>query len=160
MARGNEIVVSANPRGVFTEGYIASGITPKPGTIMQIDPTVAIKSGRHTWKLYTGGANGNRPKGPLAVLLPDSLQGRVPTTAYAAGDRCFLYCPLPGEEVNVLMKFGDVSDTHAAGEMLIVENTTGKVIATAGTPQSTPFILLESATLTADTLMWVMFGGP
>ena len=158
MARGNEIVVSANPRGVFTEGYVGAGITPKPGQIMQIDPTVALKGGRHTWKLYTGGANGNRPKGPLAVMLPDPDQGKIATQAYAAGDRCFLYCPLPGEELNLLMKFGDVSDTHAAGEILIVENTTGKVIATAGTPQSAPFVLLESLTLTADTLVWTMFG--
>ena len=158
MARGNEIIVSANPRGVFDEGYIASGQTPKPGTIMQKDPTVALKGGRHTYKIYDRAADGDRPAGPLYILLADTLQGKLPTTAYAAGDRCFVYSPLPGEELNVLMKYGDVSDTHAAGEVCIVDDGTGKIIATAGTPQQAPFTLLEGATLTADALMWCAYG--
>lgn len=159
MARGNEIVVSANPRGVFMEGYVATA--EKPGTILQLDATVALKGGRHTFKKYARAADGDRPAGPLYVLLPDNLQGKTAADAYVAGTRCFLYTPLPGEEVNLLLAdVAGTADDHLAGEVLIVQNNTGKLIATAGTPQSQPFVLLESVTdPVADTLVWVMYSG-
>lgn len=157
MARGNEIIVSANPRGVFDEGYVTGAL--KPGTIVQKDPTVALKGGRHTYVVYDRAADGDRPAGALYVLLNDSLQGRPPTTAYTTGDRCFVYAPLAGEELNVLAKYGDVSDTHTKGEVGIVDDGTGKYIATASTPQTGPFQLLETVTLTADALVWVGYTG-
>ncbi len=161
MARGNGIIVTANPRGIYMEGYIAAGQTPKPGTVMQPDPTVALVGGRHTYTAYNADADGGMPKGPLWVLLPNDLMGQPVTTAYAAGDRCYLYCPQAGEELNMIL--GDVAgtgDDHTAGEMLIVDDGTGKLIATTGTPESEPFILLETVTdPTADTLAWVQYTG-
>jgi hypothetical protein len=123
---------------------------------MQIDPTVAIKGGRHTYKLQTPGADGALHKGPLFVLEADHLQGKTCNDAYAAGDRCFLYCPLPGEEVNVLLAdVAGTGDVHAAGEELILQNATGQLIATTGTPAERPFMLLEAiAAPTAATLAW------
>lgn len=159
MARGNEIIVTAEPKGMFHRGFVAAGQTPKPGTWMQVDPTVAIKGGRHTWKIYDRAASGDRPAGPLAVLINDYLLGRTMTDAVAAGDFVSLYTPAAGEELNCLYKFGDTSDTHTAGELAKIEDATGKLIAGAGTPQSSPFVLLETATLTADTHLWVKFGG-
>lgn len=161
MARGNEIIVTANPKGNFLEGYIATGETPKPGTVLQIDPTVALKNGRHTWKIYNRDADGNRPVGPLAVLLPDHLQGKTATDAYAASTRCFLYCPLPGDELNMLLlDIAGTGDDHSAGELLIVDDGTGKLIATTGSPECEPFVLLEDVTdPEADTLAWVMYSG-
>ena len=161
MARGNGIIVSAEPKGRYMEGYIASGETPKPGTVLQIQAATALRGGRHTFEIYNADADGGMPKGPLYVLLPDDLRGIPVTTAYAAGDRCFLYTPVAGDELNMLLL--DVSgtgDDHTKGEMLIIDDTTGKLIATTGTPESEPFQLLETVTdPVADTLAWVVYTG-
>ncbi len=161
MARGNEIIVSANPRGVFTEGTLAA-ITPKPGTVLQIDVSAGIDSnGRFTFELYNADADGARPKGPLYILLPDVNSGKTSTDAYASGAHCFLYTPVAGEEINMLV--GDISgtaDDHAIGEILIVDDTTGELVATTGTPETEPFMLLETITdPTADTLAHCIYTG-
>lgn len=161
MARGNCILVSA-PRGKFLwEGIIAAGETPKPGQIVQMDPSVDLVGGRHTWKIYNADADGGRPKGPLIVLLEDSYQGKTVSDAYAAGDRAFGYIPLPGDELNLLL--GDVAgtaDDHTKGEILIVDDTTGKLVATTGTPETEVAMLLETVTdPAADTLAWCIWTG-
>ena len=161
MARGNEIIVSSGsgPRGVFHEGYIATAQTPKPGTIMEIDFTVALKGGRWTYKVFDGAADG--ANATIFVLLPDHLRGMTATDAYAAGDRCFLYVPAAGEELNVLvLNLAGTTDDHPLGEILMVDKGTGKLIVTAGSPESEPFQLLEVITdPTEDTLAWVMYTG-
>lgn len=165
MSRGNCIVVApgTEPKGRFMEGFIAAGETPYPGTIMQIDPTVALKSGRHTFKIYNRDADGDRPLGPLFVLREDYLRGRGMSDAYAAGDRCFLYAPLPGDELNVLVKNlsgTGTADDYAAGELMTVDDTTGKLIRTVGSPEIEPFVLLEGSTdTTADVHLWCMYTG-
>jgi hypothetical protein len=162
-AKGNEIIVTADPKGTFMEGLIASGQTPYPGTIMQIDPTVALVGGRFTFKMYDRSADGDRPFGPYWVLRHDVLQGKTATDAYAAGDRAFLYAPIAGEELNCIVQdpSGTGSGTtYAAGTEMIVDDGTGELIPTTGSPQSAPFVLLEAATqLAGDTLNWVMFSG-
>lgn len=161
MARGNEIIVSADPRGHMIEGFIGAGLTPKPGTIMQIQIATALKGGRHTWELYNADADGGRPKGPFIVLLPDFLQGRLSTTAYAAAEKCFGYIPLPGDELNLLLKdLAGTSDDYSAGETLIVDDATGLLISTTGSPETEVAFLLENVTnLTADTLGWCYWTG-
>src|SRR4051812_24284732 len=121
MARGNKIIVSANPdERNFKEGYIGSGLTPKPGTLMQIQAATALKGGRHTFELYNGDVDGGRPKGPFYLLIEDSYQGKSTDTAYAAGDRCFLYIPEAGDELNMLVaNLAGTGDDHAIGEMLV-----------------------------------------
>lgn len=169
MAKGNEIILSVPPKGVFEE-CIVSG-TPKPGTVMELKTGVAQVGGRWTYEpagttannsTYSGmAADGNRL--PIAVLLPDHLQGALATTAYVSGSRGFLYYPVPGEEVNMILK--DESGTAAdqdfiPGTKLIVDDGTGKLIASAGSPESEPFICLETVTdLDADTLTWCKFTG-
>lgn len=161
MARGNHIMVSSPYGGRRVEGIIASGQTPKPGNIVQIDPTVALVGGRHTWKLYDRDADGNRPAGPLIVLDGDWDQGKTATDAYTAGARAFGWIPAAGDEMNVMI--GDVSgtgDDHTAGELLIVDDGTGELIATTGSPESEPFMLLETLTdPVADQLAWCVFTG-
>jgi hypothetical protein len=164
MARGNEIIVSAEPNGRFLEGVIANGQTLYPGTIMQIDPSVAMVGGRHTWTAYSRDADGNRPKGPYAVLLPDSNTGQAATTAYAASTgatRCFLYCPLPGDELNLLHEnVAGTGDDVALGDILIVDSGTGKMKVTASTPESECAVALESRTdPTSDALIHCMWSG-
>jgi len=157
MASGNEIIVSGNPKGVFLEGTVNG--TPKPGTVMQINAAQEPVGGRHDWTAYNVDADGNQRL--VAVLLPDSLQGKVATDAYVDGDRCFLYVPAAGEELNVLVaNIAGTSDSFAIGDILIVNDGDGLAIATTGTPESEPFVVLETvAAITADTLVHVMYTG-
>lgn len=161
MARGKEIIVSANPRGRFLEGKLATGITPKPGTILQIKAQAIDANGRFTFELYNRSADGDRPIGPLCILLDDYLQGLDELTAFADSAPVRCYVPQAGEEFNLLV--ADVSgtaDDHAIGEQMMVDDGTGKLIATTGSPQSQPFMLLETITdPTADQLAHVIFGG-
>lgn len=158
------IVRASNPRGIFLEGVIGAGITPKPGTIMQID----VSEGRHatggfTFELYNRDADGNRPAGPLCILTEAGFfnQGRDSSQAFAAGDRCKVYVPVAGEELYALISdIAGTADDHSFGEMLIVDDGTGELIATTGTPESEPFMLLEDITdPEADTLAIVMYTG-
>lgn len=159
MARGTEIIVSANPQGEFTEGTIIG--TPKPGTVMEIDATAAIPGpgGRMSYRVYQPGTDGQRRV--IWILLPDSLQGKLNTDAYVTGTRGFLYCPRAGEQFNMLL--GDVAgtaDDHTKGETLEVDTGTGKLIAHTGSPEADPFRLLETVTdPVADTLAWVEYTG-
>lgn len=163
MARGNEIIVSANPRGVFMEGAIGTGLTPKPGTIMQIDPSVSLVGGRHTFVLYNADADGGRPKGPLYVLLEDSLQGKTTTDAYAAGERGRFYTPVAGEELNLLLtdeNTGTSDNDVAIGTTLIIDDGTGKMIATTGSPETEVAMTLEAVSnMSADQLVWCAWTG-
>ncbi len=160
MAKGNRIILTPD-RGVKVEGIIASGETPSPGQIVQIDPTVAVQGNRFTWKLYNRDADGNRPAGPHIVLCEDIGQGKTTTDAYAAGARAFGFIPWPGCELNVLFKnVAGTADDVAAGDLFIVDDDTGKVIVTTGSPECEPFMALEALTdPTADTLVWAIATG-
>ena len=155
-ARGTKVIIEANPQGKFMEGIVQG--TPKPGTVMEI-VTPFYQGGRHLWRAFETGQDGD--KRVIAVLLEDDLQGKLISDAYVTLTRCFLYVPIAGEELNMLL--ADVSgtaDDHAAGEMLMVDNGTGKLVASAGTPESEPFQLLEAVTdPTADTLAPCMYTG-
>jgi len=158
MARGNEIIVNSNPRGVFEEGYVTTGETFIPGMVVQRDPTVALQGGRHTYKIYNRDADGDRPAGAFWVVtnLLGTLLGKTVTESIAAGGRVALYSPIRGEEINLLVgNLSGTSDDHVAGEILMVDDGTGKLIATAGTPETEVAQLLEAITdPTEDTLAW------
>lgn len=161
MAKGNEIIVSAEPMGRFLEGIISG--TPKPGTVMQIKAATEPVNGRHTWEVYNRVIDANR--GLIAVLLPDHLQGKTATDAYTSGDRGFMYVPIAGEELNMLVaNLAGTADDFAIGDLLTVDDGTGKLIDTVGTSgmgvESEPFIVLETVTdPTADHLVHCMFTG-
>lgn len=160
MARGNCIVVSANPLGRFVEGIIASGETPSPGQIVQPDPTIALKQGRQTWKIYNADADGGRPKGPFIVLREDALQGKTTADAYAAGARAFGYIPVAGDELNLLIANVSGTATINAGDMLIVQDTSGKMIVTASTPETEVAQINEAIVdNAADQLGWCTWTG-
>lgn len=157
MARGQCIVVSAYREGRKIEGIVATA--EKPGTVMQIDPTVALKQGRHTWKKYDRAATGNRPAGPLIILTEDWGQGKTMTDAYTAGDRAFGYIPSAGDELNMLvLDIEGTGDDKVAGALLSIDDGTGKLVAASG--DSSPFMLLEDITdPVADTHAWVIYSG-
>ncbi len=164
MARGNSIVVTADPKGQWEEGYVATSQTFKPGMIVQRDPTVALKAGRHTYKYYDRAADGDKPAGAFWVVtgrLEAMLGKSVDSSSIAAGYHTEFYCPRAGEELNLLL--GDVSgtgDAHALGEILMVDDGTGKLVATTGTPATQVAQLLEAvAAPVADTLAWCQWSG-
>jgi hypothetical protein len=79
MARGNCIVVTAEPLGYFEEGYIAAGETPKPGQILQKQSATALKGGRHTYEIYNADADGGTAERTVLRLargLPARQDGR------------------------------------------------------------------------------------
>lgn len=161
MARGSTIIVSAQPQGRFTEGYIAAGETPYPGMLLQKQSATALKGGLYTYEIYNADADGGRPKGPVYIVLEDSLQGKSVSDAYAAGEMVRLYTPEAGDELNLLiLNIAGTGDDHTKGEMLIVDDTTGKFIATTGSPETEMAQLLETITdPTADTLAWCCWTG-
>ena len=162
MAKGNEIVLSAEPNGRFVEGTIAAAITPSPGTVLQIQTSAGIDAlGRFTFELYNADADGGRPKGPIYILREDIGQGKTNSEAYAAADHCYLYCPLPGDELNMIVQ--DVSgtaDTYAFGDIMMIDDGTGKILETTGSPETESFMLVEEITaVAADVLAFCLYTG-
>lgn len=156
MASGTKIVVTPNPKGVFKEGIISG--TPKPGTLMQIKAATEPINGSFTYEVYNPDSDGDRRA--IIVLDVDDLQGKTATDAYVDGDRCFMYCPLMGEELNMLLEdVGGTGDDHAIGAMLMGDDGTGKLLAESS-PQAEPFQVLETITdPVADTLTHCMYTG-
>jgi hypothetical protein len=162
MANGNEIIVSAHPRGHFEE-IIVSG-TPKPGTCLS--PTTAARVGGRRTMEPAGttaslgmGADGDLI--PVCVLLPDHLQGKGPTDALVAGQRAMVYYPIAGEELNVLFQNNTgTADDIAVGDKLMIDDGTGKILKSAGPPASEPFVAMEAIVdPTADQLLHVSYSG-
>lgn len=162
MARGNSIIVSANPRGVFMEGTLGVGITTaRPGVAMQVQAATSLVGGRHTFELYNVAADGSRPGGPIFILRENPYLGGKISDPYVAGERIFLYTPVEGEELNLML--GDVAgtgDDHVKGEVLMIDDGTGEFVATTGTPETEVAQLLETITdPAADQLAWCYWGG-
>lgn len=164
----DRIVLTAQPRGIFKEITIIG--TPKPGTVMAIVPGQTAMNDDGRWDYEPAGAtaasgtNGMAADGdriPICVLIEDALQGRAVGTAYATGERGRVYYPTNGDELNVLMQnAAGTGDDLAVGDPLIVDDGTGKVLKSAGTPETEPFVCLQVVTdPTADQLIWVEFSG-
>lgn len=157
MSKGNSIIVSSEPRGVFIEGIITG--TPKPGTVMQVDVSEDEVGGRLSWEVYNADADGNSRM--IAVLLEDRLQGKLMADAYVTGTRGFLYVPAAGEMLNMLVAdVGGTADTVTRGQLYIVDDGTGLLVNTTGTPEAESFMAAESAAaLTANTHIACFFTG-
>jgi hypothetical protein len=162
MARGNSIIVTPGFDNEPTqEGIIAVGEAPYPGMIVQKQSATALVGGRHTLEIYNADADGGNPKGPYYLLTEDKYQGRLMTTAYAAGERCFATTPRAGFEYNLLLlDIAGTGDDHTKGEILIIDDTTGKFIATTGSPEDEVAQLLETVTdPTTATWAWCVWQG-
>lgn len=166
MARGSSIIVNAQPRGVFEEVIVVG--TPKPGTVMNIVRSTAAVNGRFSAEpagttaasgVQGMAADGNRL--PICVLLEDSLQGKTADDAYVTGTQGRVYYPAPGEDLNMIVENqSGTTDDFVIGDKLIVDDGTGKLLISASTPESEPFICLETfSDLAADRLTWVKYTG-
>lgn len=152
MAKGNEIVVTPGPqgpRGRFFEGIISG--TPKPGTTLQLKAGVEPIQGAFTYEVVNRTISGQR--GPTIVLLPDQMQSKTALDAYADGDRCFLYMPQNGDELNMLITADN--GALAIGDQLMVQDNTGlliKVTAQAA-DYATPDLDTEAELIVAINLL-------
>lgn len=155
----NTIVVSPEPRGRWLSCILDGAL--KPGTVVQPKAATAPVNGNHTYVAYNRDADGNRPVGGIAILVEDTLQGLGIDDAYTTGSQALIYLPLPGDEfLMVLQDVSGTGDTHAIGELLIIDSGTGELIATAGTPETEAFTLLEAlAAPTENVLAHVRFNG-
>lgn len=157
---GSKIIVTANPLGVFQEGVISG--TPKPGTMMQVQNGTAAVFGRLTYEVYNPSASGD-PR-VCWILLEDDLQGKTTSDAYVSGTRGFLYCPIGGEEMNVLTK-GQAgtgsANAFTVGERLEAEKGSGKFIQQTSSSGNALFQVLEHIDQVpdTDTLIWCAFQG-
>ena len=153
---GSTIILSSEPRGVFLGGIVSG--TPKPGTCMTITTAEPVNE-RHTWEAFNRDADGNRAN--WGVLLDDFIQGLDNDTAYVDGTHCQIYFPAKGESLLMLVaNIAGTGDAFAIGDYMIIDDGTGKLIATTGSPEEEPFQVMETvAALTADTLVHCMYSG-
>lgn len=144
----NTIVVSNMPMGRYLEGILAAGNAPKPGQFVS-------QTSDGEYELWNGAADGERDN--LLIVLECKLLGRTLDTAYSAGERVFLYSPLRGDLL--LAMYGNASGTAddvAVGDKLIIDDGTGKLVPTTGSPEMEPFKAEEAYTdPTADKLILV-----
>ena len=151
------IIVSPKPAGRFIE-CIVSG-TPKPGTCMTVLAATEPIGGIFTYEVYNRAADSERTV--IAVLLEDESQGKDVLTAYTTLNQGRLYFPLPGDSLQMLIAdVGGTADTFAIGDILIVDDGTGLLLTTTGSPEIEPFVMMETlVALTADTLARCLFTG-
>lgn len=156
MALGNKIVIAQDPRGRQIEGKLSGAL--KPGTCVQLSAATEPVAGRYQWEVWDAGADGDQR---LVAVLMENFRGDDATTAYVTLEQCRIYIPLPGDELNMLVEnIAGTSDSFAIGDLLMVNDASGKLVATTGSPESEAFVVMETvAAITADTLVHCMFTG-
>jgi len=169
MAKGNKTIVTAHPRGVFEEIIVVG--TPKPGVIMNILGATAPRGGRNSYEpagtTAAAGSKGMSADGdriPIGVLLScldhtACPPGRTADDAYVTGERGALYWPVNGEELNMIFQNASgTADDVTVGDKLIVDDGTGKLLVSTGSPEAEPFESREAITdPTADQAFWVRY---
>lgn len=164
MAKGNRIIVTADPHGTFLEGIIDD--TSKPGMCVELVPgsastwnTAGASNFTNAKPHFRASSHADGAIGPVFVLLEDRLQGFKTTDAYVSGTECFIYAPVAGEDMNMLL--GDVAGTAdfvTIGDKFGVAN--GGKIKANNSYASVPFQAMESlAALTADSLIFTKYLG-
>ena len=161
--QGSRILINGNePKGRFMEG-IANDGTIAPGMAIEIVAGVAPVNGRFTFRRVTT-ASGAQGQSRLKIIATeDTEQGVVPalngTNLYSSGYRMFAYCPLPGDELNLLVETESGTGHHfAIGDLLEIDVTTsnGRFILRSGTDAIDAVYVDPNITtpLSADTLCW------
>ena len=149
----NDIIITADPKGHFAEGIIDG--TPLPGTFVQLKAGVAPDgNGRHTYEPYNGTDGAKTAK---ILLLPDYNQGKGESDAYETGKRCFLYWPLPGDELRLLFKNLTGTGSGTDDDVKVGDNlsmTDDGLVEKAGAVDMFVAVSLENVgPLLADTLV-------
>lgn len=153
MARGSQIIVSSNPRGTFLTGI--AGDTSTPGTCMQVQAATAMIGTNFTFIAAAPGTDGKKVL--CAIMLANTKNGLSSTSAAAvAGQLIEMYVPAPGEDINIrLGEVAGTANTYAIGDRVIIDAEDGIFVPETGSPQDTPFVVMEAETQVAGgTLTW------
>ena len=155
--RYGTIIVSSNPKGHFEECIIVG--TPKPGQCMTILAATEPVNGKFSVEPFNRSADGEQAE--IGVLLENELEGSLITTAYVTGTLGRIYYPAMGELLQMLVaNIAGTGDAFAIGDMTIVDDGTGKLVATTGSPEMESFRIMETqAALTADLHVLCQFTG-
>lgn len=127
----NKIVLKG--KGHYEEGEADSAITPGQAVELAAD-------GKYD-QVQSSQAEGI--KGGFKVAYEDSLQGNTITDAYAQGDRVFIYEPLPGDHIHVLVKSGE--DIDVGDEGIVEGGGSGLFVESAGTEAEYKVEFLEDS---------------
>lgn len=153
----NTIVLTAAPAGRFLEGILSTDTYPGAG--MEVKAATEPVGGKHTWQAFSG-TDGHRKL--ISILQEQEMVGLTPTSACSDTHKIKMYCPIPGDELLVLVSATGTGtgDSQAIGDKLILSSG-GTFIATTGTPEAEPFEVMEtmSDVVAAGTLTHVIFTG-
>ena len=143
MAKGKSIVLTVEPKGNRIEGIAAEAILA--GSMIAVDAAVEPISGRHSYNADTTAG--------VAIAYNSGLLGDINTDSVAIGERVFGYCPLPGDELNVLFLASE--GAQAIGDVVGPSGAAG-LFASAGTGWVCMETITVGATPTAGTLVHCM----
>lgn len=164
--KGTRILITSKPRGVFEDVFVVG--TPKPGTVMEIEPTTEPLNGIFHYAVYgtqagSGGqyVSNDGDRKAIAILLEKDQEGKIYSDAYVDDDMGRVYWPAMGEQVNMLVEdVAGTGDDFAIGEEMMVDDGTGKLLTADSDAEAHPFTSLETVTdPTADHLIWCRFNG-
>ena len=150
--------LNVGAHGIWMEGIIDD--TSLPGTCVEVTPGSVPVLGRQHYRAVQSGVTGN-PRGPVTVLCEDPMQGFTYKQPYVAGTRCFVYQPLPGDEMNVLFapqQGTGSADVVTGGERLVIEvgvGVNGMVAVQSVAANAAEFQALERITGTPDVAFLV-----
>jgi hypothetical protein len=107
LSKGNNIVVNGeHAKGRRYAMFNGTGAVLYPGTVMQVDYSVALKGGLWTAILYARDADGDQPKGSYWIATDEMgrLAGRTKDDTIAVGELFEAYSPLPGDDLNLMIQ--------------------------------------------------------
>ncbi len=142
----NTILLTAAPVGRFLEGHLDEQDGLLPGFCIQFVPGEDAVGGRQPVRAFQG-SNGQRVL--IAILLENELVGMNCQQRISDAQKVRMYCPIPGDELLVRVSSGSTYTgtgtgvNFEVGSGLILANG-GFFIATQGTPEREPFIVMEN----------------
>lgn len=158
MARGTRIVVSSAlllGGGANVKAGLL-GDASVPGTNMQVKYNTAVTAnGQFTWVASAPLVNGYSVLS--AILMSNSLDGLPATTVPGPiGSTIWMYCALPGDEVNILVGLGSGTTNYLiVGEKLYADAVGGVWVPVVGAGGS--WMILETVTgVAANYLTWCL----
>lgn len=164
--KGTRILITSKPRGVFEDVFVVG--TPKPGTVMEIEPTTEPLNGIFHYAVYgTQAASSGQyvsndgDRKAIAILVEKDQEGKIYSDSYVDDDMGRVYWPAMGEQVNMLVEdVAGTGDDFAIGEEMMVDDGTGKLLTADSDAEAHPFTALETVTdPTADHWIHCRFNG-
>lgn len=160
MSIHNVIVLTAAPVGRFLEGYLSG--TALPGQRLQVKAGVPMNGGRLTYEVFNGVADGEAGRTPI-ILMENWFLGKGKEDQLNDGERIQMYCPIPGDELQVRVSSPGTGtgDAIAIGDKLMADDGTGNYVLSTGTPEAEEFEAQEALTdvVVAGTLVHSMYTG-